>query len=382
MTLPREGTRVNPIGWGRAALGRLRQEWIPLAESTAAATAAWFVATRLVGHPQPYFAPAAALIVLGQARGERMRRALEVVLGVAGGVLVAEVVVEALGRQTVWSVCAVILLTLSFAVMIGASRIFLVQAALSALYLVVVPPPAHSILPVRFIDALVGGGIAIIVNQVVVARDPVAPLVRDSRQVFDALAGVLGDVAAALERRDETAAMAALARARQVDATVDQLRTAVSAAGEALRLHFRRRQRLGGVRAVDAATHQVDYAVRNIRVLARAGVTLLRLPVAPPPELIRAVRSLAVAVSAVDASLAAELTESGQTARDHAARAEEAALDAVRMAGSLLVDAPPLPLVMIVGQLRATAIDLLRGTGADDIEVLSLVDEAMGLPPL
>lgn len=34
---------------------------------------------------------------------------------------------------------------------------------------------------------------------------------------------------------------------------------------------------------------------------------------------------------------------------------------------------------MIVGQIRATAIDLLRGVGHDDTTVLDRVDEALGL---
>ncbi|MEK8105483.1 FUSC family protein [Micromonospora sp. M12] len=82
----------------RTAGGRLRHGWRPVVEATLAATVAWLLATRLLGHPQPFFAPAAALIVLGQARGQRIRRAVEVVLGVAAGVLVADLVVQALGR--------------------------------------------------------------------------------------------------------------------------------------------------------------------------------------------------------------------------------------------------------------------------------------------
>jgi hypothetical protein len=37
---------------------------------------------------------------------------------------------------------------------------------------------------------------------------------------------------------------------------------------------------------------------------------------------------------------------------------------------------------MIVGQLRSTAIDLLRGAGVDDSEILARVNEALGLPPV
>jgi uncharacterized membrane protein YgaE (UPF0421/DUF939 family) len=378
----RESGGVSLMGWFRISVGRLRQGWVLVVESTAAATVAWFVDTRLIGDPLPFFAPAAALIVLGQVRGQRMRRAVEVIVGVAGGVLVADVVAQALGHHTTWTIFTVILLTLSLAVAIGASTVSLVQAAVSALYLVVVAPSTATAVPLRFVDALVGGVVALVASQLAVARDPVASLVRESRQVFDELANILEEVAAAFDRHDETAARNALDRARRTDAAVQRLQTAVLATGEALWLHVGRRRRLGGVHAVDVATRQVDYAMRNVRVLARAGVTLTRLPATPPPELGAALRSFAAAVRAVDEALAAELAGSGEAAKRFTEHAEAAVFDALRVAGRLLPQGPPLPLVMIVGQLRSTAIDLLRGAGADDVAILARVDEALGLPPV
>jgi uncharacterized membrane protein YgaE (UPF0421/DUF939 family) len=370
------------MGWLRISAGRLRQGWLFVVESTAAATVAWFVDTWLVGHPQPFFAPAAALIVLGQVRGQRMRRAVEVIVGVAGGVLAADVVAQALGPRTTWAIFTVILLTLSLAVAIGASTVSLIQAAVSALYLVVVAPPTPTAVPLRFVDALIGGVVALVVSQLAVARDPVAPLVRESRQVFDELASVLEQVAAAFDRHDETAARDALTRARRADVSVQRLQNAVLAAGEALWLHIGRRRRLSGVHAVEAATHQVDYAVRNVRVLARAGVMLTRLPAVPPPEMGTVLRSFADVVHAVDTALAAQLAGSGEAAKRYTEQAEAAAFDALRAAGRLLPQATLLPVVVIVGQLRSTAIDLLRGIGADDVAILARVDEALGLPPV
>ncbi|MFC8850551.1 MULTISPECIES: aromatic acid exporter family protein [unclassified Micromonospora] len=367
--------------WFREAAGRVRQGWLPVVEGTVAATVAWVLATRLVGHPQPFFAPAAALIVLGQARGQRMRRAVEVVLGVAAGVLVADVVVQALGPHTSWTVFTVILLTIVLAVAIGAGSVSVVQAAVSALYLVVVAPPTESLIPFRFVDALIGGAVALVASQLVDARRPLAPLVAEFRQTFEDLAGLLREVADALDGRDEQAALAALDRARGMDAAVERLRVAVLAAGEALTLHVRRRRHMGRLRTVDASIGQIDYAVRNVRVLARAGVTLTRLATPVPADLGAAVRCLADAVHAAGEAFAADLDGRGAVADEHAARAEAAALDAVRVAGRLFASGQPLPLAMIVGQVRATAIDLLRGVGVDDdAAVLGRVDEALGLP--
>ncbi|MBF9133371.1 FUSC family protein [Plantactinospora sp. S1510] len=369
------------IGWLRLAAGRLRHGWLPVVEATLAATVAWAVARTLLGHPEPFFAPAAALIVLGQARGQRMRRAVEVVLGVAGGVLVADLVVQALGRTT-WTVFTVVLLTVGLAVAVGASSVSVVQATVSALYLVVVPPSADALIPNRFVDALIGGGVALAASQLFTARQPLAPLVAEARRTFAELADLLIEVTEALDQRDEAAALTALDRARKLDAAVARLQTAVLAAGEALRLHVRRRRHIGRVHALNESSRQVDYAVRNVRVLARAGVALTRLPVASPPELGGALRSLAEGVRAAGDALAADLTGQDDAADGYAEQTDRAALDAVRTAGRLLTREPPLPIIMIVGQIRATAIDLLRGVDADDVAVLSRVDEALGLPPL
>ena len=68
---------MSVVRWLRISIGRLRQGWLLVVESTAAATVAWLVDTRFIGHPQPFFAPAATLIVLAQVRGQRTRRAIE-----------------------------------------------------------------------------------------------------------------------------------------------------------------------------------------------------------------------------------------------------------------------------------------------------------------
>ncbi|WP_305798009.1 flavoprotein, partial [Micromonospora sp. M51] len=100
--------------------------------------------------------------------------------------------------------------------------------------LVVVAPPDGSLVPFRFVDALVGGVVALAASLLVDARHPLAPLVAEVRRTFDELAGLLDGIADALDDRDEPAAVAALRQARGMDARVDGLRDGVLAAGEAL----------------------------------------------------------------------------------------------------------------------------------------------------
>ena len=374
--------KVSSSDWLRAAGSRLRQSWRPVVEATAAATVAWLIATRLVDHPQPFFAPAAALIVLGQARGQRTLRAVEVLLGVAGGVLVADVVAQALGPHTTWTILTIILVTLTVTVAIGASTVVRVQMTVSALYVAVVTPSTDAVVPFRFVDALVGGGVALVVNQLARPRNPLVALAAESRQIFEEVAGVIEDAADALEHHDEVGARAALARARRADALVERLRSAVSAAREALWVDVHRRRRLTRVITVEEATAPLDYLVRNMRVLARAAIGLSRLPAQPPPQLVAALRSLAVAVRSVEQAMAADLTGDEDAAQRHAEQGEGLALGALRTARHLLTAGAPLPVIMIVGQLRASAIDLLRAAGSDEILSLGLVEEALGLPPV
>ncbi len=369
---------MRQAGLPRLVLTRLRTGWRPIAEATAVATVAWVISTRLVGHPQPFFAPAAGLIVVGQARGQRAPRALEVVLGVAGGILVADVVAEALGRDTTPTIFTVVVVTLVCAVAVGAGTIGLVQAAVSALYVAVVTPPIGSVVSGRFVDALVGGGVALAVSRLSRPVDPLGPLMRESREVFDEVAGVLRDAAGALDQASPDAAFAALERARRADELMERLSGAVAAAREELLLDVRRRQRLPRVRTVEAAIRHVDYVVRSTRVLARACVGLTRRPEPPPPPLVTALRLLATAVSGVQESLAAELAGDGAGAARQSAAVEDAALQAVRIAGGLLAHSASLSVVMIVGQIRMSSIDLLRAAGADEVASIDLVDEALG----
>ncbi|WP_320064155.1 FUSC family protein [Micromonospora sp. RTGN7] len=367
-------------GWFRQAAGRLRRSWTVVVEGTLAATVSWLLATWLLGHSRPFFAPAAALIVLGQARGHRTRRALEVLFGVAAGVFVADVLVQALGPGRSWTIFIVILITFVLAVAFGAGSVTVQQAAVSALYVVVVSPPTESLVPFRFVDALIGGVVALVVSQIVGARHPLVPLAAEFRRIFGDLAGLLGEVAAALEAHDEAAARATLDRARGMDAGVQRLRAGVRAAGEALTLRVRRRSSINRLHSVDASIGQIDSVVRNVRALARAGVILTRLPSPAPDGLGAAIRSMAEAVHAAGEALAADLDGRKNTADGHAARAETAALEAVRGAGRLPTPGGTVPLAMIVGHLRTTAVDLLRGIGVDDDAALGRIDEALGLP--
>ena len=53
------------------------------------------MAADVLGHQTPFFAPIAAVVSLGTSYGQRLRRVAEVTIGVAVGVLVADLLVAA-----------------------------------------------------------------------------------------------------------------------------------------------------------------------------------------------------------------------------------------------------------------------------------------------
>jgi uncharacterized membrane protein YgaE (UPF0421/DUF939 family) len=381
--------------WTLAGSRRLWDGWLRILEATLAATLAWLVAVHILGHGQPFFAPASALIVLGVTQGQRLQRAVEIVVGVAVGVLVADLITRALGPQTIWSVMTVTLLTLTAAIFVGGGPLLAIQATVSALYATVVVPPGSGLVPTRFVDALVGGALALIINQLPLHRNPMVTLLSEAGHVFDTLSAVLVDTADALAAHDHHAAQAALNRARGTDPAVTALEAALEVGQETLRLDPLRRRRRGLLRRYEDVTREVDYAARNVRVLARAVVALTREPTRPPAALAEALRQLALAVTA----LSADVTYTGETppsarraatgnaglgpdsgpALDSSSpqAVEKCALGAVQQARSALTPKSPLPVAMIVWQVRSTAVDLLRGTGLELAAVLDAIDEAL-----
>ncbi|MET7705983.1 FUSC family protein [Micromonospora sp. NPDC005413] len=373
--------------WLRSAWGRLRTGWPLVAQVTLAATASWFVASRLLGGGDndsgPFFAPAAALIVLAQSRGVRLRKAVQVLIGIAVGALTGEVAIEALGARSTAAIFVVVLVAVGLSVAAGAAGVVRNQLTMSALFLVaVVPPGNQEVAPTRFYDALIGGSIALLISQIAVGRSPLAPLETEGRQAFTELSGVVDGIRQALRRHDEQTAQAVFDRARQLDSRTEALRRAVLVAEENLRLAPWDRHSRPRIQAVRAAVDHVDYAVRNIRTLARLTVTVTRLPDPVPTQLGTALTALHELTTCAAAVLVAVVAGDRDTADQHVDRAGVIAVDTARAMTPLLRHEQPLPVSTMIGQLRMAVLDLLRSAGADRPEVLDAIDEALDLPPV
>ena len=350
----------------RTRFERLALAWRSLVQTAAAATGAYLIATELVGHTRPFFAPVAAIITLGITVGQRGTRAAELALGVAVGIAIADGLVLLLGPGAA-PLALVVLLAMGAAVFLGSGQIFATQAAISAVLVAVLQPASEGLSGARFVDALIGGGVALLVNALLLPADPLKMVRRAAEPVLDELALTLESIARAVESRDEEAAEQALLRARDLDDLEANLLEAVTVSRETARYAPARRRARGAVDFYAEAAAQIDLAIRNVRVLARGTVRGARLGENLPPAVATAIRDLAEAVSALREARA-------DPDRSDAVRAP--ALRAAARATRVLEDTGNLSVTVIVGQVRSTAVDLLRGSGLTYEQAAGLVREA------
>src|SRR5215211_1073116 len=81
---------------------RWRQRAFMIIQCPVTAGLAWLIASMLLGHEVPYFAAAAAILVLGVVYGQRLRRGVDVAIGVALGDLWLVLFEPEFGRSS-WS---------------------------------------------------------------------------------------------------------------------------------------------------------------------------------------------------------------------------------------------------------------------------------------
>jgi uncharacterized membrane protein YgaE (UPF0421/DUF939 family) len=334
---------------------RVRRAWRAILQTAVAGGVAWSLARWIVGAPEPFFAPAAAVISLGLARGQPTRRAVEVTIGVAIGIGVAEVLRGLIGLGPV-QIGAIVALTIVVALFVGAGQVLINQAAISAVLVMTLPSTGSGVAPDRFYDAMIGGAVALLTSQLVFASHPTDVLAGVVRRTLDELASALREGSQALAGGTLELAQMGLRRLRSLDAQIAQLFEALAQAEEAASLSPSRRRARGVLEPYGEAARQVDYAVRNSRVLLRGVAAALRTHVAVPPELAQALETLAQATDA----LAAQLIESADVA--HTRRL---AIAAAEQATAVLADHHDLRNTVIIGQVRATAVDLLRASGLD-----------------
>jgi uncharacterized membrane protein YgaE (UPF0421/DUF939 family) len=352
----------------RAGLRTRRERIImtarPILQTSVAASCAWLVATELVGHPQPFFAPISAVITLGLTVGQRRRRAVELAIGVSVGIAIADLLVVGIGTGT-WQIGVVAGLAMLAATLVGGGPLLASQAAASAVLVATLQPPEGFDFD-RALDALVGSGSALAVSALLLPIDPVRLVRERLAPLLERLADALDGIAAALERRDEREAERALTAVSELDPLYDRLAATLAAAGDAARISLSRRGKLSKLERYVAAVGELGRAVENVRVLARGTVRAIALDDSTPPEVTGAIRELAIAARELGPLLE----------EDHPDPSRHAALRSVSLANAVLAETTNMSAIHIVGQVRLVAVDLLRAGGVPRPEAQQAVRAA------
>lgn len=343
----------------------LRKRWRLVVRLTVATGSAFWIATHVLGHEQAFFAPVAAVIALTAGAGQRARVVFELVLGVALGVLVGELLILQIGRGW-WQIALVAGLTLAAATLAGVKGIGLTQAVNSGVLLAAIVPVTGANDPAitRFLDALIGG-FAGLAMTVVLPRHPVRDIDRDVQLLLSKLAGILHAVAESLRVNDAGLADQALARARATQPLIDQVASTARNVAEVARMAPMRWRQRDAVQRYAGSVADLDNAVRDSRVLARRASAMLRHDEQLPMGVVDAIDSLARAVGIYADDLAQD-TEFDQARQELVAAAR---LAIVSLPGVLTINA-----AAVASQVRSLAADLLMASGVDRAELDEMLD--------
>jgi uncharacterized membrane protein YccC len=342
------GSTRNLPRWLGAARTRLRGRMLAIVQTAVAAVAGWYLAVLLLPDPRPTFAAIAAVIAVGATHGQRAPRAFQLTGGVVLGVTLAGLIVHLIGSGG-WQLGVLVVLAMSAAVLVGGGELLVVEAGVSAILLVALDPgAAGGFSPNRILEAVIGGGAALAVTSILFPPDPALGPGRAAQAVFVDLGRTLERIAAALAGRDAGAGERALVDARGIDHLVRAVEDELVTGRETARYGPPRRAARVELDRYARSISQVDFAVRNTRVLARHALRVTRERDVPAriPE---AVRDLSQAVWELAASY---------DAPGHAVEARRIAVQAgASVAG---VHDPSPDVTMVATQVRSVAVDLVR----------------------
>ncbi|MBA2693147.1 MAG: FUSC family protein [Rubrobacter sp.] len=346
-------------------LERLRGGAWTVVQTAMSVGLAWYLASMLLGSERPVIAVIAAVICVGALAGQTLRRAAEWLLGLAVGLSVAGTVMHLIGTGP-FQTAIIVGAAMAVALVVRSGIMFVTEAGVSATLVATLDPSTYGLSPDRLLEALVGGAAALAVSALV-PSNPKARVERASRRILEDLAVVYKDVADALAEGDAGRAEFALDEARRMDERVASLRETLDDGFQIARYAPPRRRCLDYLGYHAAAVDQLDLAVRNTRVLARAGVNLVRErgdSTLDPPG---AVRDLALAVETLSQYLESP---------EHPLDTRRFALEAARRATDILEERSDLETSVLVGQIRSTSFDLLRASGMGSDEALETFKES------
>ncbi|SCE77202.1 Uncharacterized membrane protein YgaE, UPF0421/DUF939 family [Micromonospora coriariae] len=360
----------------RARAWRLRLFGLLAVQAGFAAAIAWFVGYQFLDNPSPVLAPTTAVGIVAAAMGTRLRRTIELLVGVILGLAVGDTLMPLFGIGP-WQTGAVVVLAIIVAILLKGGGSLLTQAGGTAVLIATLEPPVRELSIPRFVDASVGGLVGLAVGLLVVPIHPQRTVQRLAEPVLGPGIAAMHDLAVALRARDLEQAQRSLRQLRDLDPRLNALEDGLAAAQEVVRLApLRWRDRTSLAFYTNAVRH-LERSLNGCRSIARRLTTALKDDEPIPEELPAAIDLLADSVQSLRCTIRA-----GE--KPHEAR--EQVLAAVELVGRAQgVPDPTSPHthrlaysgLIAVGEFRAVAHDLLIASGMDTDEAAALVRRAV-----
>ena len=352
----------------RARLARLRRYWLLIVQTAVATSLSWSLATTFFMDAPALFAPVTALITVAVSLSQRLRRSVELILGVALGLLVSDLLVQVTGTGA-WQLALIVSLSMIVAILLGGSTTVTMQAGGTAIIIATVVP-VRNLLFDRLYDSLIGGAVGLLVAVLLLPANPVRIVRRSATPMLSELADALCDLARALRAGTHSSVRAAAETVRAVEKPLDEFVDAAEGAAETVRLAPYRWREKGRVMPYLRLGERMDPVLRNLRVLTRRSRALVSQGEPAPLGVPEALEGVAGAVRLLLEDLLAD--------RDpERARAE--LLRACRMTADV-PEGMSISAQVIVGQLRSAAVDLLRACGLEQKQAADAVTRTVTAP--
>lgn len=333
-----------------------------------AAGLAYLISHKVLGNPQPVFAPISAVGTLAASVGQRFRRTIELIAGVGIGVAIGDFLIYLLGTGA-WQLGLVVTVAILFTIFAGASVAIVIQAAATAVLIVTLSPSTQNLEIPRFVDAFLGGGVALLVTAVLLPLNPLRVINRAARPALDLLAAQLDATADGLRNRDRAGVQRALDRLRNNKEELATLAEAIEGAKETATLSPARWHRRSELIHYAEAADPIDRAMRNTGTLIRRSVTLIEDDEPVPDPMPDAMGHLAESVRLLKHEFAAG---------EEPEKARERSLRAVSEAGRAYGAGVGFSGSVVVAQIRTTASDLLVASGIEQEEANRWIRTAFG----
>jgi uncharacterized membrane protein YgaE (UPF0421/DUF939 family) len=153
--------------FGRILYDRWRASWREVAAATIAAILAWVIARSLLDHPHPVFAAVIAVVSLAPGVASHRRQAWGLVIGVATGIVVGEVVLRI--PNPVVAMAVGLFVSMMIATALGMGPVVPIQAGVSLLLVLALGMDTAGY--VRMIDVVIGAAVGLLCGQLLLKKD-------------------------------------------------------------------------------------------------------------------------------------------------------------------------------------------------------------------